>query len=115
MSDSWCLHSPESEFPLNELRELVRPSASGFDDFGSRVDQMVPDEVQARFDVRILKLDEVQTRSDLFLHRYLIQLVTGSLETETQRRERVNASLYIQLRTSPLPEGEHWHFIFTKV
>ena len=78
-------YSLESQFPLNELFELVRPSTCGFDDFGFRVDQMVFDEVQACFDVGIFKLDEVQTGSDLFLHGDFIELVTGSLLGWKQR------------------------------
>lgn len=55
------------------------PSTCGFDDFGFCVDQVVFDEVQACFDVSILKLNKVQACSDLLLHRYFIQLVTGCL------------------------------------
>lgn len=78
--------SPEAQFPLDEFFELVRPSACGFDHFGVRVDQVVSDEVQARFDVGVFKLDEVQPCSDLFLHSDFIQLVAGGL-LGTQRRE----------------------------
>lgn len=76
---SCFVYSPESKLPLNEFLELVRPSTCGFDNFGVRVDQMVFDEVQARFNVSIFKLDKVQACSDLFLHRYFIELVAGSL------------------------------------
>lgn len=72
-------YSLESEFPLDEFLELVRPSTCGFDNFGVRVDQMIFDEVQACFNVSIFKLDEVQARGHLFLHRYFIEPVAGSL------------------------------------
>ncbi|TNN35844.1 hypothetical protein EYF80_053992 [Liparis tanakae] len=77
-AESRSSDSPEPQFPLDELFELVRPSARGFDDFGVVVDQVVPDEVQACFDVGIFKLDEVQPCGDLFLHGYFVELVTGS-------------------------------------
>lgn len=70
-------HSLESEFPFNELLELVRPATCGLDDFGLRVDQVIFDEVQARLDVSILKLDEVQPSGDLLLNRYLVQFVAS--------------------------------------
>lgn len=57
----------------------MRSSAGSFDNFGFRVDQVVFDEVQTCFNVSVFKLDEVQACSDLLLHRYLIQLVTGSI------------------------------------
>lgn len=55
----------------------MRPAARGLDDFGVRVDQVVFDEVQARLDVSILELDEVQPSGDLLLHRDLVQFVAG--------------------------------------
>lgn len=55
------------------------PTACGLDNFGLRVDEVVFDEVQARFNVSILKLDEVQPSGDLLLHGYLVQLVTSCL------------------------------------
>lgn len=57
----------------------MRSSACSFDNFGFCVDQMVFDEIQACFNVCIFKLDEVQACSDLFLHRYLIELVTSGI------------------------------------
>lgn len=78
-------YSLESQFPLNELFELVCPSTCGFDDFGFCVDQMVFDEVQTCFNVGIFKLDKVQAGSDLFLYGDFIELVTGSLLGWKQR------------------------------
>lgn len=78
-SSSWFVYSLESQLPLDEFFELVCPSTCGFDNFGIRVDKVVFDEIQACFNVSIFKLDKVQACSDLFLHRYFIQLVTGSL------------------------------------
>lgn len=56
-AESW--YSLQSKFPLNKLLELVRSSTCGFDVFGFSVDQMILDEVQACFNVRIFKFDEV--------------------------------------------------------
>lgn len=64
----------------------MRPSTRGFDDFGLRVDEMVFDEVQARFNVSVFKLDEVQARGHLFLHGYFIELVTGRLLRQREVR-----------------------------
>lgn len=56
-------------------------AASGFDDLGLGVDQVVFDEVQAGLDVGVLKLDEVEASRDLLLHRDLIEgLVLRLLE-----------------------------------
>ena len=70
-----CMHSLEFELLLDQVLELVRSSTRGFNDFGFGVDQVVFNKVQTSFDVCILKLDEVESSSDLFLHRNFINRI----------------------------------------
>lgn len=70
-----CIHSLQFKLLLNQVLELVCPSTRSFDDFGFRVNQVVFDKVQAGFNVCILKLDKVESRSDLFLYRNFIKRI----------------------------------------
>lgn len=61
-------HSLQPQLLFDEVLELVGPAPGRLDDLGLCVDEMVFDEVQAGFNVGILKLNEVQSSSDLFLN-----------------------------------------------
>lgn len=77
-------YSLQPQLPLDELLELVRPSARGLDHFGFRVDQVVLDEVQACLDVGVFELDEMQASAHLLLHGYFIELIAGRLLRHTR-------------------------------
>ena len=61
-------HLLELQLFLDEVFELVCPSTCRLDHLGVCVNQVVFDEVQAGFNVGILKLDEVKSSRDLLLH-----------------------------------------------